>query len=72
MINLFDQDTTIGIYPNKYQDNLNISDAMFFGGFDPDELEKAAAGANAIPHTSWRTSSRPAGRQMLLQMRFTF
>ena len=41
-INVFDQKTVTGYQTTPYRDQFNVSDATFFGGFDPAAVATAA------------------------------
>ena len=42
VFNLFDQKTVTGYQATPYRDQFNVSDATFFGGFDPVAVATAA------------------------------
>ncbi len=59
-INVFDQKTVTRFNTTPYRDQFNVSDAAFFGGFDP----AAVATALNFPRTrgsAWRAGTRMCG-----------
>jgi hypothetical protein len=69
-INLFDQDTATNLYPRPYRDSMNISNAQFFGGFDP---KAVAAQLSMRPDARYDMASGYLARRVVrLQARFSF
>jgi hypothetical protein len=69
-INLFDQKTVTGYQGTPYRDQLNVSDATFFGGFDPVAV---ATAQNFRPDARFGMASGfQDPRVIRLQARFSF
>jgi len=60
VFNLFDQKTVTGYQATPYRDQFNVSDATFFGGFDPVAVATAATSAK-MRASAWRTAFRISG-----------
>jgi hypothetical protein len=69
-INLFDQETGTGYQTTPYRDGFNVSDATFFGGFDPVAV---AAAQNFRPEARFGMASGfQDPRVIRIQAKFSF
>jgi hypothetical protein len=70
VINLFDQNIVTTIYARAYRDGMNISNAQFFGGFDPTAV---ASQLGLRPDSRYKMASGYENRRsILLQAKFSF
>jgi outer membrane receptor protein involved in Fe transport len=70
VVNLFDQQAAISVYTAPYRDAFNISNAVFFSGFDP---RAVATAARVRPDARYGlANSYQPRRSILLQARLTF
>jgi outer membrane receptor protein involved in Fe transport len=71
VLNLFDQEIMTNIFNTKYRDNLNITDAAFFAGFNADAI--AAANTSIRPDPRYGLANTWQGpRAVRVQAKFMF
>jgi hypothetical protein len=69
--NLFDQDTGISNATAPYRDAFNVSNPVFFSGFDPRAVAASTAGIRPDARYGLANSFQPR-RSILLHARVTF